>query len=270
MSCNPPALVCASLSLAVVLGVSADAQEKGRPASMDELSKRLFDSWNRSQYDLVRAGAREASCTVRATIGEKPGRTIAASGVYRWDGKKGSLTWDNARVGKALAHQGWGARKIDMWFKADRRLQLDGLKLVATKNEDGTTVVRTDSAGQSAPGQARLKEIRFDRHGVLTSEVTSVRGPGGPVDVTMSFKYVKVGDLYAFSGWTMELGVGATKYSETNEVSSVTAGGFFVITEAVARSRVGSPPNVMERKRVLTFSDWKINGKPLPVPETRK
>ena len=218
MSCNPPALVCASLSLALVLAASADAQEgggrskgaeKGRAASMDELSKRLFDSWSRRQYDLDRAGAKEASCKVRARIGQQPGKTAEASGVYHWDGKRGSLTWDNPKVGKALARQGWGARKLDMWFKADRRLELDRVKLAATKKEDGTTVVRADG-GKGARSQVRLKAIHFDRDGILTSEVTSVRGPEGPVDVTMSFRYEKVGDLLALSGWTMALGTGAS------------------------------------------------------------
>lgn len=225
--------------------------EKRGPAATDQLSRELLDSWTKMQYDLERAGVKEASCKVRATVGEPPGKAAAATGEYRWDGNSGSLQWDDERVARMLDQQGWSARKLDMWFKADRRVDLEGTRLNARKSEDGA-VIRVEGGD--------LKEIRFDRDGVLTAVVSTVQGPSGPVDTTLTFQYENAGDLYAWSGWTMELAVEGSKYVETNTITTARVGGFLVMTKAVAHSKVGSPPNEMGLKKVLTFSDWRING----------
>jgi hypothetical protein len=224
----------------------------GGPAAADQLSRELLDSWMMRQYDLARAGVKEASCKVRATIGEPTGRTAKATGEYRWDGESGCLTWDNKQVARILARQGWSAEKLDMWFKADRRVVLDGTRLSAKKSGSGA-VVHVEGGD--------LKEIRFDGDGVLTTVVSTVSGPGGPVESTLTFDYERVGDRYVWSGWSVELMVGGTKYVETNTIRTAKMSGFFVMTKLAARSTVGSPPNQMELRKALTFSDWKISGR---------
>jgi hypothetical protein len=181
------------------------------PASTDRLTKELLDAWMTRQYDLGRAGAKEASCKVRAKVGEAPGATAEGIGQYRWNGESGSLTWDNAELGAGLALQGWGARKIDMWFRADRRVDLDGARLTATRAADGGIVVRDGTfRPPDAPGEA-LKEIRFGADGTLASTLTAVRGElGGVADATLTFRYENVDGLCALGGWTMELEVEAT------------------------------------------------------------
>lgn len=233
-----------------------EAGKKG-PAATDPLSRELLDSWMKMQYDLERAGVKEASCKVRATVGEPPGKTAEATGEYRWDGNSGSLRWDDERVARTLDRQGWSAGKLDMWFKADRRIDLEGTRLNAKKSEGGA-VIRVEGGD--------LREIRFDRDGILTAVVSTVQGPSGPVDTTLTFQYEKAGDLYAWSGWILELAVEGSKYVETNTVTTARMGGFLVMTRAVVHSKVGSPPNEMELKKVLTFSDWRINGEAI-TPE---
>jgi len=233
--------------------------QRSGPAAADQLSRELLDSWARRQYDLERAGVREAKCKVSARVGESPGRTVEATGEYKWNGESGSLTWDNEHVARMLGLQGWSAGKLDMWFKADRRVELDGTRLSAKRGESGA-VIRVEGGD--------IKEIRFDEDGVLTAVVSTVSGPGGPVDSTLTFHYERAGDLYVWSGWSMELAVQGTKYVETNTITTARLGGFLVMTKAVAHSKVGSPPNQMELKKVLTFSHWKINGRAVAADGT--
>ncbi|MFQ5843426.1 MAG: hypothetical protein ACE5JG_00385 [Planctomycetota bacterium] len=238
---------------------------KGKgPGSMDELSKELFDSWLKKQYDLERAGAKSASCKVRVKFRGMTS-TRETAGDYSWNGKSGSLTWDDPQLGGALAEQGWSAGKLDMWFKADLRVERPkGARFTATKRQGGVTI-HVDHKGK----QIDVKEIRFDQDGVLTSRLARVRGTvGGEADVTMSFRYEKVGGLYALSGWSLELEIETTKYRETTTITNVEAGGFFILKKAVADTRATTPQGEMRMRKTLTFSDWKINGKALGGEKT--
>jgi len=229
------------------------------PDPKEELGKELWQSWRARQYDLAGAGAETASCTIHVTLGEPPGRTAEAVGKYAWDGEKGTLLWDDAQLGALLARQGWTAGKIDMWFRAERLVKLDGARLTATRTEEGATV-RVDTGKPSG-----LVELRFDGGGVLQSATYRRPGPEGPVDSKVSFRFASAGDKLVLCGWSMELEVGTSPYSETNTVTLVARGGFHVPASAESVSETGPPTARMRMKKSFVFSDWKINGEDLPA-----
>ena len=47
------------------------------------------------------------------------------------------------------------------------------------------------------------------------------------------------------------------------KLTNLRAHGFVVPAKALLHAKMGSPPDEMDRKEVLTFSEWTINGKAL-------
>ena len=111
------------------------------PTSMDELSKELIEAWAKKEYNLGRAGAKQASYKVAAKM-DAMGQSQKGTGSYSWDGKAGSLKWDNAQLGGMLAQQGWSATNMDSNFRPRAYLeQFDGAALTAVKDEKGAVIL---------------------------------------------------------------------------------------------------------------------------------
>ena len=51
--------------------------------------------------------------------------------------------------------------------------------------------------------------------------------------------------------------------TDANTIETAEVGAYRLITKLQARSTIGTPPNQMEMKKFLAFSDWKVNGRPV-------
>ncbi|MFB3066430.1 MAG: hypothetical protein ACE10D_07940 [Planctomycetota bacterium] len=232
-------------------------KEKG-PVSMDELSKELLEAWAKKQYNLGRAGAKQASYKIAAKM-EVMGQVMECKGDYSWDGKAGSLTWDNAQLGGMLAEQGWSATNMDSNFRTRAWLeQFDGATLTAKRDEKGTVV--TVKTGKPAG----IREVHFDNNGVMTGmKMEAPNKMGGTMEIVMDLSYKQEGGQYINTGWSFKGELPQGTYSEKTTITSVKAGDFFIITKAVADGKMSMPGGEMAMKKTLTFTDWKINGQAL-------
>jgi hypothetical protein len=182
----------------------------------------------------------EVNLRVRSVGGEQNG-----TATYQWDGKRGALAWDEARLGAQMASQGWSANTFDAHFRADRfEKGLAGAKLVTTRTETGAEIAVTGAS-------AGIRKLVFDETGML-ARAESVSNVGGkPTDLVLTFRHQKVGEQFAIAGWTVELdlpGVGPFKEVTTFEFRRL--GEVLVWASAKAESAMGT--------RTLTFR-WTLD-----------
>ncbi|MDH3590420.1 MAG: hypothetical protein OER88_00980 [Planctomycetota bacterium] len=224
----------------------ADTAKKAGPAApvMDDLSKKLLTTWDEKMtYRLSELGVKTATCKAKVDLQSQMGE-MTVNAAYKWDGKRGSLTWDNAMVGAQLAQQGMGVDTFDGHFKTDGLAKgMAGGTFKAT-DADGTVTIAVTGSKDG------YKTITF-KDGVLQRFVMSQPVMGKVTDITLSFTYQKIGEKYLVSGWTVALEIpGMGPFQETTTFTIGKVGEHHVWTSAKAASAMGT--------RATTF-EWKLN-----------
>ena len=231
---------------ALVLGQEEKKEEaKPKPVELDELSKKLLDDWDKKVYSASKAGVKKASCTIKATVGAMKG-----SAPYKWDGKKGSLAWDNAQLGATLAQQGWSVQAINERMKAEPyRKAFEGCKLTAKAEEDQTRI--------KIEGHKNITEYVFTKEGVFKGLTLEMANPmGGKTKLVLDMPQKKEGDHYVEAGWTLQVDTPMGKFMDKTTVTYGKVGDFLVITKAVSEQTMGGNPS---GSKVIEFTDWKFN-----------
>lgn len=230
----------------------APAGDKKADVQMDEASKKLFDAWENMHHHAGKAGAKKASVRWEASVESMMG-AMKGKATYVWDGKKGHTKWDNEMVGQMLSQEGWGQDVLDGNFESDSMLKtMKGLKLTATPGENGTAV---KAEGKSEAGYS---SFQFDKDGLLTTMVMENNEPPmGPMTITLTFRYTKVGEKYLMSGWDVKVPVpGMGEYTGTATITWQKVGDYHVYAKAEVKGTMGGQP---AGSKSLTWSDWKFN-----------
>ncbi len=223
-----------------------DAAEKAGPAApvMDDLSKKLLTTWNeKMNYRLGDRGVKTATCIANVGLTSQMGEMNAVAS-YTWDGKKGTLTWDNAMVGAQLAQQGMGIDTFNGHFQAEGMEKgFSGGTFKATDAEGTVTIAVTGSAGG-------FKTIMF-KAGVLQHYVVNQPVMGKATDIKLTFTHEKIGEKYLVSGWTVELALpGMGPFKDTTTFTLGKIGEHHVWKSSKSVSAMGT--------RSVTY-DWKLD-----------
>jgi len=221
-------------------------------AKVDDLSRTLIDAWAAKTYCLTPLGVKKAACKANVTYAAM-GSNMAANAVYSWNGKQGSLTWDNQQVGNLLGRHGWGVSTFDKPFKSEAwKESLKGASLAAKAGEKETVITVTGNTKEN------FKTLVFDKQGMLVRATADVDSPaGGKTELTIAWTYIKFGEKYAPASWKISLELpGMGKYVETTKLTYQKAGPYQVPKLAEASGSIGG--NTTATKRIA-FSDWKFN-----------
>jgi hypothetical protein len=228
--------------------------EKPEGPEMDDLSKKTFIAYEKLLHQPWAAGAKKASVTVKAKIENPMMGAQEAKGSYKWDGEKGSLTWDKAQVGTMLDQRGIGKALLDGDFDQDAwKAEFKGGKFTAKKKDDGTILVTV--TGETEAG---VKSFLFGTDGLAKQMVISIdAGMGAKQDITMDVKYQKEGDKHLQTGESFELEMGGMgKMSVKRETT------FEKVKDIWLRKKLVSTTTMGERAMggmTVEFTDWKLN-----------
>lgn len=219
---------------------------------MDALSRATLDRWEAMEYHLGRAGVKTVSFTVKVSA-KSPLGDAEATGKYTFNGKKGSLKWDNAGLGDMLTTRGWSQETFDRMFIADsHRAGLKGTELTAKKKGDATIIT---VGGKTKGG---YKEFHYDKDGVgrkFTIQVSDATV--GDVDAIIAVKYEKIGGKHVRMGWSFDLDTPMGAFHGDVSIKNKKVGKFHLYGTVVEKQTMGEQS---VGSTTLTFSDYKING----------
>lgn len=251
----------AALAIACLAGVAAAQAPTSRPTQtpenphkieMDALSRATIDRWEAMEYHLGRAGVKTISFTVKVVAKSMLG-DADATGQYTFDGKKGTLKWDNAALGGMLATRGWSQDTFDRMFIPDSHLrELAKTTLTARKQDGGTTIL---VEGETKGG---YKSFHYDADGIARKFTMLVEeSTMGELDALVEMTYVKIGRKRVRAGWTVRLEMPMGVFRGTVKIKNKKVGKYHLydaVTEqqALGEQSIGST--------TLTFFDYKING----------
>jgi hypothetical protein len=251
----PPAAEKKKPAVKPVEETAEEAAEEPGPPEFDEGAKKIWDAWKRMHYNLGEEGVKRASHGVEATV-KMMGQTMQATGVFKWDGEKGSLDWKgNQQASMMLAQQGWGVDQMSSHYRKDG-LE-DGLEGCKITLRAGETEDRLEVAG--AAGSAPIKAFIFGKDGVLKGMVLEIPDPGTgqaiPVDFDMGFKKLDNGK-YFNTGWEFTANFSMGAFTEKTTLTVEKRGAFYVLTAADSNGMMGGQPMM---SKTLRFTDWKFN-----------
>ncbi len=228
---------------------------KPKPVVMDETTRTLWKAFLTKSYNLARAGVRKASfkVKVRLTVAVLD-KSVEGTAFYRFDGKKGKLTWDVPELGAALARQGFSAERLDFEFREDAWAgRLAGCRLVAENREDGTTKVVVK--GEQKEG---IRAFVFDREGRISKMIMGFDpGTGVKRDLPVRLSYAVLDGKYALRSFRFEIDLpGRGRFTEVSTVTYTKVGAYHVRAKLVSVETLAGKPL---QEKVFEFSDWKFN-----------
>jgi len=244
-------LVLALLALPAALAQDAEEKKTEGP-QMDEVSKKLLENWQKSEYHLGRAGVKKASC--KAKFSMTRGMQAATLNItYKWDGEKSALEYDNPQMGTAMNRGGGIARQFEERFKSEGLMKSFGsAKLTAKESEQGTVIAIEGKA------KGGITSFTFNKDGVvteMTADTPSQMGGTTPVKITPT--YEKVDGMYFRTGQTVEAEVpGMGKVLSTTKITYVKVGSFRPVHKSETSTTAGGMP---AGSRSFEYSDWKFN-----------
>jgi len=229
------------------------AEEEATEPEWDATSRKLLDDWETKTYHLGRAGVEKASCTIEVSLQGQMTGTMGMKGAYKWDGEKGSLTWDNTQLAAMLQGQGFGEDMLDEHFKEDANLDMFGkCKLTAESADDGTKV---NIEGEN---KAHLTALYFDGNGKLTkADAKADPGMGQELPMTIAFEYGEVDGKLCQKTFTVEMEIpNMGKVVDKTEITTEKVGDYWVTTKQHSTSSMGGQ---QVGTRTITIKDWKFN-----------
>jgi hypothetical protein len=258
---NPATTLATTLAITLLTVVAPAQTPTSRPSKikksphnikMDALSRATLDRWESMEYHLGRAGVKIISFTVKVETMSMFG-DATATGKYTFNGKKGSLKWDNAALGDMLATRGWSRDTFDRMFIPDsHRRELANTELTAEKKGD-TTVVRIK--GETKAG---YKSFHYDKLGVGKKFTMVIKNPEmGDLDAVVAVRYDKIGNKYVRSGWSIDLDMPMGAFRGTVKIKNKRVGKYHVYGTVTEQQTMGEQSI---GNTTLTFTDYKING----------
>jgi hypothetical protein len=230
-----------------------EKKEKPKVPEMDDLSRKTLETYRKIVYHPGLAGVKKASFTIKVKI-DSPMGAQQTKGTYKWDGKKGSLEWDNAGMSAMLGQRGIDKEEFDGDFDVDAHLTtLAGAKLTAKQKDDGKILVTVEGKTK-----ANIKSFLFAKIGLVEQMVVSAdTGMGTKQDLTMHFVYRKEGDKHLETGQSFEIEMGGMgKMSVKREKTYEKVSGFWLRKKVVSQTKMG------ERAMggmTLELTEWKLN-----------
>jgi len=252
--------VVALLGIAAFCVPAAIAQEEQKPVveekakgpELDEGAQKIWDAWKKKEYHLARDGLTKASFKF-AMKGGGPMGGMNVDGSYVWDGKKGTVKWDDPNMGAMMSQGGRDPGEMYAeWFAADKaEKDLAGVKI--TSSQDGEhTLLKAEGKSESG-----ISEMRFDKEGVLRKMLIKQNSPqmGGEMTIKFDVEYEEHEGKLLKTGYagTVASAMGEMKLSVS--IAYETKGKYRVPVKHVNTINFGG----QEMTRTTDFSDWKFD-----------
>ncbi len=138
-------------------------------AKMDLISSRMFQAWEKRELNLARRDFVMGECDVEFRRGGG-----VARGRYRFDGKRGVVTWQDPEVGKRLGTH-WHITLDDLFTRFPTRVALGNRELVGRK--DGLGRIIDVKQGLALDKDIGYRRFKFDPTHILR-EVQLTRADG--------------------------------------------------------------------------------------------
>lgn len=235
---------------AFLLFAQEEQKEAPRGPQLDEMSKQLLTSWEKHTYHLGRLGVKKASCKVKVSMTHQMG-AMEANLTYKWDGQKGTVSWDNPQMGAMLDQGGRISQALDGDFKHEPFEQrLSTAKCVAQATETGHVVT---VEGKTKMG---FKSLTFDKDGVLVGLSLEMASQMGSQKVKVKPAYTKVDGKYLVSSQRMDIESGMGQMDMANEYTYTKVGNYHVKQKQTSSMTMAG---AQVFSRTMVFSDWKLN-----------